>query len=291
MRAFLGASLAVLALAVTFAQQEPTFRSGTRIVPLPTMVTDGQGRFVPNLEEADFTILDNGKPQEIVIFENTVQPFTVVVLLDFSISMTNELKLLKQAAEEFLIRLLPVDKGMVGAFSSKIQFSGGFTNNRDSLIGSLQDMQYGNETRLYDALDEGVKLLEPLDGRRVVLVFTDGEDFGSRVGEGTVRERAQRNDIMIYGIGFRSQYGGQVSNPDKSLRKLADSTGGGYFELKRSTELGPTFTRVAQELHSLYTLGFSPGTLDNKEHKIQVRMKQADHKARTRGTYIASLED
>lgn len=290
MRAFLGSSLAVLALAVTFAQ-EPTFRSGTRVVPLPTMVTDAQGRFVPDLEQADFTILDNGKPQEIVIFENSVQPFTVVVLLDFSASMTGQLKLLKEAAEEFLIRLLPVDKGMVGAFSSKIQFSGGFTNNRDRLIGSLQDMQYGNETRLYDALDEGIKLLEPVDGRRVVLVLTDGEDFGSRVGQGTVRERAQRNDIMIYAIGFKSSMGGQVSNPDRDLRKLADATGGGYFELKRSDELGPTFTRVAQELHSLYTIGFSPATLDNKEHKLQVRMKQADHKARTRASYIASLED
>lgn len=290
MRAFLGSSLAVLALAVTFAQ-EPTFRSGTRVVPLPTMVTDAQGRFVPDLEQSDFTILDNGKPQEILIFENTVQPFTVVVLLDFSASMTGQLKLLKEAAEEFLIRLLPVDKGMVGAFSSKIQFSGGFTNNRDRLIGSLQDMQYGNETRLYDALDEGIKLLEPVDGRRVVLVLTDGEDFGSRVGQGTVRERAQRNDIMIYAIGFKSSMGGQVSNPDRDLRKLADATGGGYFELKRSDELGPTFTRVAQELHSLYTIGFSPANLDNKEHKLQVRMKQADHKARTRASYIASLED
>ena len=290
MRAFLGSSLAVLALAVTFAQ-EPTFRSGTRVVPLPTMVTDAQGRFVPDLEQSDFTILDNGKPQEILIFENTVQPFTVVVLLDFSASMTGQLKLLKEAAEEFLIRLLPVDKGIVGAFSSKIQFSGGFTNNRDRLIGSLQDMQYGNETRLYDALDEGIKLLEPVDGRRVVLVLTDGEDFGSRVGQGTVRERAQRNDIMIYAIGFKSSMGGQVSNPDRDLRKLADATGGGYFELKRSDELGPTFTRVAQELHSLYTIGFSPANLDNKEHKLQVRMKQADHKARTRASYIASLED
>ena len=290
MRAFLGSSLAVLALAVTFAQ-EPTFRSGTRVVPLPTMVTDGQGRFVPNLEETDFTVLDNGKPQEIVIFENTVQPFTVVVLLDFSASMTAHLKLLEEAAEEFLIRMLPVDKGMVGAFSSKIQFSSRFTNNRDSLIGSLQDMQYGNETRLYDALDEGVKLLEPLEGRRVVLVLTDGEDFGSRISQGTVREKAQRNDIMIYAIGFQSQMGGQVSSPDRGLRKLAEATGGGYFELKRNDELGPTFTRVAQELHSLYTLGFSPANLDNKEHKLQVRMKLPDHKARTRASYIASLED
>jgi len=290
MRAFLGSSLAVLAIAVTFAQ-EPTFRSGTRVVPLPTMVTDSQGRFVPDLEQTDFTILDNGKPQEIVIFENSVQPFTVVVLLDFSASMTGHLKLLKEAAEEFLIRLLPVDKGMVGAFSSKIQFSGRFTNNRDALIGSLQDMQYGNETKLYDALDESIKLLEPIEGRRVILVLTDGEDFGSRMGQGTVRERAQKNDIMIYAIGFKSSIGGQVSNPDRDLRKLADSTGGGYFELKRSDELGPTFTRVAQELHSLYTIGFSPASLDNKEHKLLVRMKQPEHKARTRASYIATLED
>ena len=290
MRAFLGSSLAVLALAVTFAQ-EPTFRSGTRVVPLPTMVTDSQGRFVPDLEQTDFTILDNGKPQEIVIFENSVQPFTVVVLLDFSASMTGHLKLLKEAAEEFLIRLLPVDKGMVGAFSSKIQFSGRFTNNRDALIGSLQDMQYGNETKLYDALDESIKLLEPIEGRRVILVLTDGEDFGSRMGQGTVRERAQKNDIMIYAIGFKSSIGGQVSSPDRDLRKLADSTGGGYFELKRSDELGPTFTRVAQELHSLYTIGFSPASLDNKEHKLLVRMKQPEHKARTRASYIATLED
>src|SRR6188768_835277 len=290
MRAFLGSSLAVLALAVTFAQ-EPTFRSGTRVVPLPTMVTDSQGRFVPDLEQTDFTILDNGKPQEIVIFENSVQPFTVVVLLDFSASMTGHLKLLKEAAEEFLIRLLPVDKGMVGAFSSKIQFSGRFTNNRDALIGSLQDMQYGNETKLYDALDESIKLLEPIEGRRVILVLTDGEDFGSRLGQGTVRERAQRNDIMIYAIGFKGQMGGQLAAPDRDLRKLAEATGGGYFELKRTDELGPTFTRVAQELHSLYTIGFSPASLDNKEHKLLVRMKQPEHKARTRASYIATLED
>ena len=291
MRALIGASLAVLATVAALAQDQPTFRTGTRIVPMPTMVTDKQGRFVPDLEEGEFTVLDNGKPQEIILFENTVQPFKVVVLLDFSASMTVHLKLLKLAAEQFILRMLPADEAIVGAFSSKIQFSGGFTSNRDALIGSLQDMQYGNETRLYDALDEGIKLLEPLEGRRVVLVLTDGEDFGSRLGQGTVRERAQRNDVMIYAIGFRSQIGGQVSNPDRDLRKLAEATGGGYFELKRNDELGPTFTRVAQELHSLYTLGFAPAALDNKEHKLQVRMKQTDHKARTRATYIASLED
>lgn len=290
MRALFVTTAVLLTVALTSAQQ-PTFRSGTRVVPLPTMVTDAQGRLVPDLVEEDFTVLDNNKPQEIVLFENTVQPFIVVVMLDFSASMTIHLQLLKQAAEQFIIRMLPADTAQVGAFSDRIQFSGSFTNNRDRLIGSLNDLDYGNSTKLYDAIDASISTLEPLKGRRVVLVFTDGDDTDSRVGYGTVKDRAQRNDIMIYAIGLKSQILGQVTNPDRDLRRLAEATGGGYFELKKTDDLGPTFTRVAQELHSLYTLGFSPQTLDNKEHKVVVRTKQADNKVRTRTSYIANLED
>src|SRR6476659_5039659 len=97
----------------------PTIRVTTRIVPMPTMGTDAQGRLVPDLDKDAFTILDNGKPQEIALFENTVQPFTVVVMLDFSASMTMHLDLLKEAAESFLLRMLPEDKGQVGAFSDR----------------------------------------------------------------------------------------------------------------------------------------------------------------------------
>jgi len=125
------------ALAVSLSPakgQEPTFRSSTRIVPVVTTVTDGQGRLVPMLEREEFTILDNGKPQDITFFQNDVQPFTVVVMLDYSASMTANLDRLRAAAEQFLLRLLPQDKGQVGAFSDKIQFSGEFTNDRDDLI-------------------------------------------------------------------------------------------------------------------------------------------------------------
>ena len=82
----------------------------------------------------------------------------------------------------------------------------------------------------------------------------------------------------------------QRSQPDRGLRKLADETGGGYFELKKTDELAPTFTRVAQELHSLYALGFTPAMLDGKEHKLEVRVKQAGMTARARRSYIASPE-
>jgi Ca-activated chloride channel family protein len=289
MRAHLLSALLVTGTAAALAQQ-PTFRAGTRIVPVLTTVTDADGRLVPDLEQQDFTVLDNGKPQEILLFENTVQPFTAVVMLDFSASMTMHLELLKAATEQFVLRLLPRDKAQVGAFSDKIQFSGAFTNDRDGLIAALADLQFGNPTRLYDAIDESIAQLETIEGRKVVVVFTDGEDTTSHRRYGDVRDRARNSDVMIYAIGLRSSMLGQVTRPDGSLRRLADATGGGYFELKTTDDLGPTFTRVAQELHALYSLGFTPVTLDNKEHKLQVHIAKPELKARARTSYIASRD-
>ena len=272
--------------------QEPTFRSGTRIVPVITTVTDAEGRLVPNLEQDDFTILDNGKPQALAFFQDEVQPFTVVVMLDYSASMTANLDRLAAAAEQFILRMLPADKGQVGAFSDKIQFSGTFTNNRDNLIFALKDLQFGNPTRLYDAIDESIEMLKDVEGRKVVVVFTDGDDTASHVGMGTTLDKARDHEVMIYSIGFESEYfNGQRmvrSRPDRGLRRLSDETGGGYFELKKTDELAPTFTRVAQELHSQYTLGFTPSVLDGREHKLVVRMKQPGMTARARRSYIAS---
>jgi Ca-activated chloride channel family protein len=274
--------------------QEPTFRSSTRIVPVVATVLDAQGRLVPGLEQDEFTILDNGKPVEITFFQNDVQPFTVVVMMDYSASMTANLDRLQAAAEQFLLRLLPEDKGQVGSFSDKIQFSGTFTNDRDDLIFALKDLQFGNPTRLYDATYESIAMLEGVEGRKVVLVFTDGDDTASRRDLGDVLDRAKNDEVMIYAIGLESEFfNGQRmvrTRPDRGLRRLADETGGGYFELKKTDELGTTFTRVAQELHSQYTLGFSPPVLDGREHKLAIRMKQTGMTARARRSYVASPE-
>ena len=296
MRSLLVPVLALLAASVVFAQQQgPTFKSGTRIVPVITTVVDAQGRLVPDLEEGDFTILDNGKPQTLAFFEDEVRPFTAVVMLDFSASMTANLELLKRASEQFLIRMLPQDKAQVGAFSDKIQFSGRFTSDRDDLIGALNDLQYGNPTRLYDATYQSIDALKSVDGRRVVVVFTDGDDTDSRLGANDVLKSASEHETMIYAIGLESVFSigpgrMQRTHPDRVLRKFADETGGGYFELKKTDELSPTFTRVAQELHSQYTLGFAPTMLDGKEHKLEVKVKQVGMVARARKTYIASPE-
>ena len=295
MRALILAVLVLVAAAASgVVGQEPTFRSSTRIVPVIATVIDQEGRFVPGLEQEEFTILDNGMPQEITFFQNDVQPFTAVVMLDYSASMTANLDRLQAAAEQFLLRMIPEDKGQVGSFSDKIQFSGTFTNDRDDLIFALKDLQFGNPTRLYDAINESMAMLRGVERRKVVLVFTDGDDTASRVGMGDVLDRAKDEEVMVYAIGLESEFfNGQRrvrTRPDRGLRRLADETGGGYFELKKTDDLAPTFSRVAQELHTQYTLGFTPTMLDGREHKLVVRMKTPGLTARARRTYIASPE-
>ena len=275
--------------------QQPSFRSGTgAIVSLFATVTDADRRLVPDLTREDFTVLDNDKPQPIVVFENEVRPVTVVVMLDTSASMTANIKFLFEAAEQFLIRLFPEDRAKVGAFNDKIEVSGEFTGDRDQLVAELKHLDYGNATRLWDAVAFSLDELQGVEGRRVILLFTDGEDARSRIGFGNVLERARTADVMVYGIGLESEYfdGTRVvrARPDGGLQRLADETGGGYFLLRKTAELAPTFTRVAQELHNQYVLGFEAPILDGRVHRVAVRLKQPGMTARARRSYVATPE-
>ena len=286
--------IAALASVVLLAQQpeQPLFRSSVRTVPIYATVIDAGGRLVPDLQRGDFSILDNGKPTDVTLFSNESQPFSAVVMLDTSASMTANLKLLNRAAEQFLLRLLPVDKAQVGAFNDKIQLSGTFTNNRDELIHALDDLYFGNPTRLNDGIAAGLDALKGIEGRRVVLVFTDGDDTASRLGFKTVLERARDEEVMVYSIGLESEYfNGQRlvrSRPSRDLRKISDETGGGYFELAKTADLAPTFTRVAQELRSQYLIGFTPAALDNKVHKLELRIDKPGMTVRARKSYLAA---
>ena len=285
--------IAVLALTVPLVAQQQKFKVSTQSVPVYVTVTDQTNRMVPDLTKDDFEILDNGKQQPITIFDNKPTPITVVVMLDTSGSMTMALDLVKDAAEQFVLRLEPGDQAQVGEFNDKIRFHPGtFVDDRDQLIYALKnDIDFGDPTRLWDAVDQSIDKLEGMDGRRVVLVFTDGDDDASKVGVGDVTERARQKDVMVYAIGLDNEYSNGVqmvrSKPDHRLKGLAAETGGGFFELKRTADLGDTFTRVAEELHSQYVLGFTPETLDGKVHKLDVRVKKSGMNARARKSYLA----
>ena len=175
--------------------QTPTFKAGVKAVSLFATVFDANGRLAADLQQDDFEVFDNEKPQPLVLFDNKIQPISVVVLLDTSLSMTGSIKLLQQAAEQFVLRLLPDDSAKVGAFNDKIEISHEFTNNREKLTSAVKDLDFGNATRLWDALGTGLDELKGLEGRRVILVFTDGDDQGSRVGLGHVIDRAR--DVSV----------------------------------------------------------------------------------------------
>jgi Ca-activated chloride channel family protein len=268
----------------------------TQTVPIYTTVIDSQRRLVSDLQQPDFEVYDNGKLQTLTNFVNETTPFTAIVMLDTSGSMTLNMDFVKQAAEEFLIRLLPEDRAKVGAFNDKIQIlpkDEAFTGDRDRLIRLVKDsLDFGYPTRLWDAVDESIANLENVEGRRVVVVFTDGDDSASKRGRDDVLDRAREKDMMIYAIGLQSDYfNGQSkvrTRPDRGLRRVAEETGGGYFELTKKDDLGPTFTRVAQELHSQYVLGFSPASLDGKVHKLEIKLKRPGLTARGRRSYVAA---
>jgi len=302
----MGLSIRPLALVVVVAlgllvvpARAQRIKVTTQTVPLYVTVTDPQKRLVPDLVQEDFEVYDDQKLQTLTNFDNEPTPITAVVMLDTSGSMTLALDFVKDGAEQFLIRMLPDDRAKVGAFNDKIEFhpeSGApFSENRDQLVRSLKDLDFGYPTRLYDAVDRSIEELKAATGRKVVLVFTDGEDTASKLGAGEVLDRARREETMVYSIGLENEYfNGQHrvrTNPDRGLRKLSEETGGGFFILKKKDELGPTFTRVAQELHSQYIIGFTPQSLDGKIHKLEVRVKKPGMTARARRSYLASPLD
>jgi len=296
-RIFAPIAATTILIASLAAQETPqkTFKVSTNTVALYATVTDAEKRLVPDLVQDDFEVYDNGKLQTLTSFDNKPQPISVVVMLDTSGSMTLALDLVKAAAEQFLLRLMPDDQGMVGAFNDKIEFHPeGFTNSRDMLVRSLKDLDFGYPTRLYDAVNESMSQLKPLQGRKVVLVFTDGDDNSSKVGSGHVTDRGRLEEVMVYSVGLENEYFDGArrvrSSPDRGLKRLSEETGGGFFLLKKTDELTSTFTRVAQELHSQYVLGFTPQVLDGKIHKLDVRLKKPGMLARARKSYVATSE-
>lgn len=284
-----------VALALTLPlvqQQQPLFKSGAKTVAIFATVIDANGRLVPGLQMEDFEVLDEGKPVELTLFDNAVQPFTAAIALDTSGSMTANISRVQEAAEQFVIRMLPADKAAVVYFNDQLFFSPRFTTDRDDLSRYIRnEMRFGNATILWDAVDASMDRLERIEGRKVVVALTDGDDYGSKADFDEVRDRARSNEVMVYSIGFASDYfngARQVrSKPSSDLKKLAQETGGGFFELEKSADLNTTFTRVIQELHSQYAMAFQPERLDGKLHKLQVRVKKPGMTSRARQSYLA----
>ncbi|MDQ3487278.1 MAG: VWA domain-containing protein [Acidobacteriota bacterium] len=308
MRLLTVASLLAIVVASTSAFQQPTFKSGARTVAVYATVTDKDGRLVPDLTKEDFEIQESGKSQPIAVFSNEVQPISVVIMLDRSGSMRGNFGLVEAAGEAFVRAMLPADRARIGSFAEKVQIDPeAFISEKKELINILRTkLQNEGPTPLWNAVDASIAALKEQDGRKVVLAFTDGADNPgnfklNNLSFMDIMRRAQVADVMVYAVGLESAsrpamgggglggggFGGG-SRPDPGLPAIAEQTGAGYFELRRAQDLAATFARVADELHRQYLIGFVPEKLDDKMHKLEVRVKKSGMKVRARKEYFAA---
>ena len=296
--------------AIALAQQQPTFRSGARTVAVYATVAQKDGRLVTDLTRDVFEIREDGKPQPITVFSTEVQPVSVVVMLDHSGSMRGNVGLVEQAAEAFIKSLGPGDTARIGTFAERIVIQPEtFTSDQGTLIRILRSGQpVIGPTPLWNAVGIAVESLRGREGRKVVLVFSDGGDAPMNLSVNNrsimdVMRDAQRDDVMVYAIGLQTtvlmgpnprggmgSMGGSMTSvrPDPGLARIAEDTGGGYFELNRSENLAATFAAVADELHRQYALGFEPLRLDDRMHKLEVRLNRKGLNVRARKEYFAA---
>jgi Ca-activated chloride channel homolog len=293
------------------AGQQPTFRATGDSVRVFVTVTDRDGRLVTTLSQNDFEVRDEGKPQPITLFDNTPQPIRLVVMLDVSGSMEGNLPLLRSGAEQLFARLRPDDVARVGTFGREIAISPTFAHDPAALRKELPDTVASDApTPLWRAIDEAFDAFGDGggEGRRVILVLSDGKDSGPvsfrerYVSQAEIVDRARRDDVMVYAIGMRSRGSRQnqpgigpgglqaallADLPDAGLALVAEQTGGGYTEIGFGQDLGAAFAGIADELHSQYLLGFAPPKRDGKVHDIDVRVATRGLKPRARKSYVA----
>ena len=211
-------ALSVVGAAVAVAAapaQQPAYRGTLDLVSVYATVVDRDGRLVTGLTKDDFEVRDNGRRQPLAFFSSEALPFSVVILLDRSGSMSENFPVVVDAAAAFVGAMRPDDRARIGSFSSEIRLSpDGFTNDQAELSRVLRDeLQDVGPSPVWTAIDRSLTALLPMPDRRVVLVFSDGHDspkYGQvRTSVADLTRRVRVNGIMVYAIGFPAE----VSRP------------------------------------------------------------------------------
>jgi Ca-activated chloride channel homolog len=183
-------------------------RVNTTLVTVPVSVKDRDGKYIPDLRREDFRIFEEGVEQRIAYFATVDQPFTVALVMDTSRSTNFKLEDIQDAAIAFINQLKPADRVMVVSFDDKINVLTEPTNDRAELTRAIRRTRTGSGTRLYDAVDQVLKRLKQVEGRKAMVLFTDGVDTTSRRAsyKSTVRD-AEEQDALIYPVAYDTDSG------------------------------------------------------------------------------------
>lgn len=296
--------LVFLFVFVTFSKvgyaQDDVIRVDTDLVNVPVTVFDRDGRYVTNLKKDDFQIYENGVEQELAVFEPSEKPFTVLLLLDVSGSMKDYLGDLARAANAFVSKLRPDDALMVVAFSDQVNTLTESTKIRDFNGGiKLKSKAREGDTIIYDAVNQALRKMKKIRGRKAIVLFSDGVGVGIATAKGTLRD-AEEQEALIYTIKFgthsddppsyvsKKYYFKRIEEIEGYMRDLALKTGGRNYQMKDIADLGTTFSEVADELGRQYSLGYYPKAEGKKgeRRQINVKVRQPNLVVRARETYV-----
>ena len=298
-------------------QSGQTFRREVNLVDVLFTVLNRRNKLVPDLEQGDFKVFDEGKPQEIRYFSKQSDlPLRIGMLLDTSNSIRDRIKFEQDASVSFLFSVLRrnKDEAFVMTFDDEPQIIQAFTSDTGALRDQIVGTRAGGGTAIYDAIYEACsKQLnhpprppgdQPDVVRRVMILISDGEDNLSLHTRSEAIELAQRTSVVIYTISTSTQWVAlEETNPektsnrkfhltdgDKVLQDLAEETGGRAFFPYHVDDLDQSFQDIGDELRNQYSIAYQPANyvLDGRYHKI--RLEVPDHKGyqvRARRGYYA----
>ena len=242
------------------------FHSGVELINLNVCVTDGRNRYITDLGETDFTVLEDGVRQQVALFTQRRLDLSLVVMIDTSASMEQKLPVARAAALRLVKALGPADTAEILQFNERASVLQGFTSDAARLEQAIADTRASGATALYTALYVALKDLarERKTGelrRYAIVLLSDGQDTASRVTDEQVLELARKNEIVIYSIRPRSAEGAgneakSMGEADYFLSVLGRDTGGQAFFPASLSELNGVYDRIAEELRSEYSLGY-----------------------------------
>jgi Ca-activated chloride channel family protein len=282
----------------------PEFPVGLDEVNLTVTVRDGAGRLIRDLRAENFEVFEDGRPQQIQVFGRATEPgqeetlaLSLGLLLDTSESMREQMRLTQESAIRFLDSIPRARDLLVIFFDQDIRISRYSSENQQGLFERILDTRGAGMTALYDAICVYLSRVEDSPGRKVLVVFSDGEDSTSAVGLTQVLQLVRQSQVTIFPIAFTGSFN-MGSNRYISARsvmtRLADLSGGIVFTPAGSRDLPGIYQKILEELESQYVIGFVSDNprRDGKYRKLKVELRGLgaegkDLRVRHRGGYSA----
>jgi len=272
-----------------------TIRTIVNEVRVVFTVTDRHGRYIKDLKQNEFRVIDDQKPAQIRSFRSeTDLPLQVGLLVDASNSVRDRFKFEQEAAIEFLNSIIRpgYDKAFVVGFDATPELTQDFTDSTENLSTGVRMLRAGGGTAVYDALyyacrDKLLKQEQTGPVRRAIILLSDGEDNLSHVTREEAIDMAQRAEVIVYTIS--TNISGMKGSGDKVLERIAEATGGRAFFPFQMREVSDAFLSIQEELRSQYAIGYRPADFatNGRYRTIEILAQEKGLKVRTRKGYYA----